>query len=298
MAHYLYKSIITATMLVSCYVNQTLSAEVYKYQNDQGKWVFTDKKPDETANFEKLNYKSNAAIKISPKTFITTDNNIAIINPFYIPIEVKFRDSNEQLFHHSTVAANSTKIIFHPDLDKSNYSYQWLRGDPNASHINTYYQTPFSSSFERVITQAFNGSFSHNSPGSQYAVDIALPVGTPIVAARAGVVIHVTDNYVLSGRSKYFLDKANRVEVLHDDGTYATYAHLSHSSVNVDIGDRVTIGTELGKSGSSGFSTGPHLHFVIRKNSAFNTISVPFQFSDSNGNPYTPITGVSILPNR
>jgi murein DD-endopeptidase MepM/ murein hydrolase activator NlpD len=288
----------TAIIIVSCYVNQTLSAEVYKYQNDQGKWVFTDKKPGDSANFEKLSYESNAATQISPKTYITTDNNIAIINPFYIPIEVKFRDSNEQLFHHSIVAPNSTKIIFKADVDRLNYSYQWLRGDPNASHTNTYYHTPFKLSFKRKITQAFNGSFSHNSPGSQYAVDIALPVGTPIVAARAGVVIHITDNYVLSGRSKYFLDKANRVEVLHDDGTYATYAHLLHSSVGVAIGDTVTIGTELGKSGSSGFSTGPHLHFVIRKNSVFNTISVPFQFSDSNGNPYTPTTGQYILPNR
>jgi murein DD-endopeptidase MepM/ murein hydrolase activator NlpD len=277
---------------------QALSADVYKYQNEQGKWVFTDKKPTTSAAAETISYETNIEEKNEPRTYITTDNNIEIRNPFYIPIEIKLRDENDELFYHSTVGANTTKTISRGGDYSPNYTYSWLRGDPSSTHASTHYQTPFKSSFKRKITQAFNGKFSHNSRGSRHAVDIALPVGTPIVAARAGAVIYTKDDYAFSGRSKYFLDKANRVEVLHDDGTYAVYAHLLQGTVKVDIGDTVSAGTELGKSGSSGFSTGPHLHFVIRKNNGFETVSVPFKLSDNNGQAYTPIAGYYIQANR
>jgi murein DD-endopeptidase MepM/ murein hydrolase activator NlpD len=111
-------------------------------------------------------------------------------------------------------------------------------------------------------------------------------------------VIYTKDDYIFSGQSTYFLDKANKVEVLHDDGTYAVYAHLLQSTIGVTIGDSVAVGAELGKSGSSGFSTGPHLHFVIRRNIGFKTVSVPFRFSDNNATPFTPTTGYYIQPNR
>jgi murein DD-endopeptidase MepM/ murein hydrolase activator NlpD len=295
---YFVKVIIATVISCLWQIPQALSADVYKYQNAQGKWVFTDKKPTASAAVETISYQTNIEEKNEPRTHITTDNNIEIRNPFYIPIEIKFRDENDQLFYHSTIAANSTKTISRGGDYSPKYTYSWLRGDPASAHGNMYYQTPFKSSFERKITQAFNGKFSHNSRGSRHAVDIALPVGTPIVAARAGAVIYTKDDYAFSGRSKYFLDKANRVEVLHNDGTYAVYAHLLQGTVNVDIGDTVSVGTELGKSGSSGFSTGPHLHFVIRKNNGFETVSVPFKFSDDNGQPYTPIAGYYIQANR
>lgn len=294
-----FVNLIIATVISGLWqMPQALSADVYKYQNEQGKWVFTDKKPTISTAAETIRYEANIEKKNEPRTYLTTDNNIEIRNPFYIPIEIKFRDENDELFYHSTVDANSTKTIARGGDYSPNYTYSWLRGAPSSAHANTHYQTPFKSSFKRKITQAFNGKFSHNNPGSRHAVDIALPVGTPIVAARAGVVIYTKDDYAFSGRSKYFLDKANRVEVLHDDGTYAVYAHLLQGTVKIDIGDTVSAGTELGKSGSSGFSTGPHLHFVIRKNNGFETVSVPFKLSDNNGQAYTPVAGYYIKANR
>ncbi len=65
----------------------------------------------------------------------------------------------------------------------------------------------------------------------------------------------------------------NFVSIRHDDGKVTFYGHLKNGSVRVSAGQRVSCGTVLGKVGSSGFSTGPHLHFEPRVN---NVGSDPF----------------------
>ncbi len=274
---------------------QATSANIYKYKNAQGKWVFTDKKPQQHTQSETLNYKSHAKERIKPIVFATDNGQIAVQNPFYAPVELQVhtRDNNTILYY-GTIAANSSQLIYQSDAPIPEFGYRWIIGDPKAHHLSSGYALPFLSSFEREISQAFNGNYSHTSKGSKYAVDIALPVGTPLVAARAGTVISTNDDYVFSGQAQYFLDKANKVEVLHDDGSYAVYAHLLQSSLAVKVGDKVQVGDVLGKSGSSGYSTGPHLHFVIRKNTGFNTVSVPFSFIDQQGQKFTPKAGMRL----
>ena len=133
------------------------------------------------------------------------------------------------------------------------------------------------------ISQGAGGDFSHNSPKGRYAVDIAMPVGTPIIAARAGTVLEVRNNQ--GGRLP---DPAgNHVRILHDDGTHGAYLHLKRGSVQVKTGQKVKAGTLLGRSGSSGRSTGPHLHFVVQKAYGDSMVSIPFRFSQP----------VSALPN-
>jgi murein DD-endopeptidase MepM/ murein hydrolase activator NlpD len=62
-----------------------------------------------------------------------------------------------------------------------------------------------------------------------------------------------------------YLDKANTVAIAHDDGTVAEYAHLSSGPAFVTVGQRVQAGDLLGHSGNSGYSSGPHLHFIVSK---------------------------------
>lgn len=91
--------------------------------------------------------------------------------------------------------------------------------------------------------------------------------GSPVVASKAGTVITVvtscSHNYPKSGRccgNGY----GNYVTIAHD-GTYSTvYGHLN--SVNVSVGDYVSQGQVIGTVGTTGFSTGYHLHFEVRKN--------------------------------
>ncbi len=102
-----------------------------------------------------------------------------------------------------------------------------------------------------------------------------MPEGTPIVAARAGMVVKVENDQ--SGRGKN--PSGNFVRILHDDGTMGVYLHLMQGSVNVREGQRVLAGTALARSGNTGNSTGPHLHFVVQRNVGLALESIPFDFA-------------------
>ncbi|MDF3198087.1 peptidoglycan DD-metalloendopeptidase family protein [Pseudomonas sp. 1912-s] len=125
------------------------------------------------------------------------------------------------------------------------------------------------------LTQGPNGTFSHSELKSRYAMDIAMPEGTPIIAAHAGVVLK-TEN-AQAGRSGD--PSGNFVRVQHDDGTQGVYLHLKQGSVSVREGQRVAVGSPLALSGNTGNSSGPHLHFVVQRTTALGLVSIPYEFN-------------------
>jgi murein DD-endopeptidase MepM/ murein hydrolase activator NlpD len=128
------------------------------------------------------------------------------------------------------------------------------------------YRLPFMEGQSYAITQAYGGKLSsHNNRENLYAVDFAMPIGTAVVAARAGTVIDATFRHHEGGYEVRFLDKANAVAIVHDDGTVAEYAHLSPGNEVVRVGQRVGAGDLIGYSGNTGYSSGPHLHFIVSK---------------------------------
>ena len=129
------------------------------------------------------------------------------------------------------------------------------------------------------LTQGANGKYSHFTPKGRYAVDIAMPEGTPIVAARAGTVVRVENEQ--SGRGDN--PSGNFVRILHDDGTMGVYLHLMRGSVTVREGQRVAAGNPIARSGNTGNSTGPHLHFVVQRNVGLAVESIPFEFAQPVG---------------
>jgi murein DD-endopeptidase MepM/ murein hydrolase activator NlpD len=100
-------------------------------------------------------------------------------------------------------------------------------------------------------------------------------VGTPIIAARAGTVVKVENSQ--SGRGSN--PSGNFVRILHDDGTMGVYLHLMQGSVVVQEGQRVSVGSSLARSGNTGNSTGPHLHFVVQRNTGLALESIPYEFA-------------------
>jgi len=77
----------------------------------------------------------------------------------------------------------------------------------------------------------------------------------------------------------------------------AVYAHLQPNSLRIRQGAMVRTGQWLANSGNTGYSSGPHLHFVIQLNAGMTLESMPFRFYAPNGNTTTPgkqmmITGV------
>ena len=83
-------------------------------------------------------------------------------------------------------------------------------------------------------------------------------------------------------REKYG-GRANFVRILHDDGTMGVYLHLKQGSVSVREGQRVKVGSPLALSGNTGNSSGPHLHFVVQRNSGAGLVSIPYQFNQPLG---------------
>ena len=181
-----------------------------------------------------------------------------------------------------------------PSSFRTNYS--WRLGDPNAVHDpEAHYRLPYPNRARFRISQALGGTMtSHNAPPSLYAVDVAMPEGTEVLAARSGHVVDIVDGFGEGAAAPEYLDKANYVRVLHDDGTWADYAHLLRGTVKVRVGDRVEAGAVLAQSGNSGFSSGPHLHFVVQKNNGDSDLSLPFTFYTRGRGAYTPQQGQAV----
>ncbi|MRJ18954.1 M23 family metallopeptidase [Pseudomonas haemolytica] len=125
------------------------------------------------------------------------------------------------------------------------------------------------------LTQGPNGSFSHTDAKSRYAMDIAMPEGTPVIAARAGVVVKIGNDQLGRGPDP----SGNFVRVQHDDGTQGVYLHLKQGSVSVRAGQRVAVGSPLALSGNTGNSSGPHLHFVVQRATEAGLVSIPYEFN-------------------
>lgn len=156
-------------------------------------------------------------------------------------------------------------------------------GDPRARPLDVEYRLPLQMRGWR-IDQGFGGSFSHADPQNRYALDLAAPIGTPVLAARDGVVMEVESDFARAGldRERY-AGRANLIRVLHEDGTMGVYAHLALDGVLVRAGQHVRAGQVIGRSGNTGFTTGPHLHFAVQVNRGMRLESIPFRMRGPQG---------------
>jgi hypothetical protein len=167
-------------------------------------------------------------------------------------------------------------------------------GDPRMRPRPYVYALPYPHGMTFAVLQGFHGDFSHRG-SNEYAVDFDCPVATPVLAARAGIVVAANANAQGSGTSTEFLDdrRANFVIILHGDGTLGEYMHLSPSGVEVAPGHSVRRGQELGLSGNTGFSSTPHLHFQVMTaaGDGITKRSFPFELAVAPGRASAPILG-------
>jgi murein DD-endopeptidase MepM/ murein hydrolase activator NlpD len=119
---------------------------------------------------------------------------------------------------------------------------------------------------------------------AKYAVDFSMPDGTELYAAREGVVVDVESRHRLGGASRKYAAYANFVVIEHSDGSTGEYYHLQQNRVFVRPGDNVKRGQLIGLSGSTGFTSVPHLHFAVYKALPDgDTQSLPFRFISATG---------------
>jgi murein DD-endopeptidase MepM/ murein hydrolase activator NlpD len=281
-----------------------LAQKLFKYQDANGVWVFTDRQPEgdqqyETSKLERSFEKPQ--IKLLRRE---TDQGVTLFaqNTFFAPVQLGFRITKAENVAASTprqglqmLPARGEAMLI--DVGKADpaapilfdYEYQFLPGDPKAEHRpERPYRFPYAKASTFAVSQAFPDTITHNDPSSQYAIDFVMPVGTHINAARGGVVIEIASDFFEAGvDAAKDGPRANVVRVLHDDGTMSLYGHLNWNSIRVVPGQRVERGEYIADSGNTGFSTGPHLHFVVQRNRGGAIVSIPVEFEGQGGGGVT-----------
>lgn len=285
-----------------------VAQKLYRYQDATGAWVYTDRRPGGEQSYEEEAVERRF---VRPEINLlqrSEENGVALFaqNTYFAPIQLAFRINAIENVAPSTPRRGLmvlpprseteivvvTKSVEDVEL-RFDTEFEYLPGEPGAEHHPSgLYRLPYALSSSVHVSQAFPDMKTHKDPASQHAIDFVMDIGTDVFAAREGVVIEVASDFFEAG-TNLAVDgpRANVVRVLHDDGTMALYVHLNWNSIRVVPGQRVSRGEYLAESGNTGFSSGPHLHFVVQRNRGGSLESVPLEFEGANGAPITVTSG-------
>jgi murein DD-endopeptidase MepM/ murein hydrolase activator NlpD len=294
--------VVIGCALAACVVAATAVAQqVYRYKDERGQWVYTDRPPEGQRPAETLSVGGGAAsprIAVQPRSSVGGVALVAV-NECRCTVEfgIKATDANgKEQSARAVVGPRSEQVLLEvpapPGTGEIRFDYGYVIGDPAATHQPPLpYRAPFAPARSFEVTQAPPDAITHRDAGSRNAIDIAMPVGTAVHAARDGLVINVAHKFFRGGTTQEVRDEANFVQVLHDDGTTAVYAHLQMNTVRVRPGQRVQRGEYIANSGNTGYSSGPHLHFVVLRNAGLRSESMPLTFAGPGGAVTSPRSG-------
>jgi len=297
-------------ILCAAVCGTVVAKHVYQYTDAQGVVHYTDVKPGEDIKEVKstlvhtdhqplIRLRQSGSDNDQTETFINSAGGpVSVEVAFEVAENVQAQPplpARVVLPAVSETAAIRISAINPKASFRYQLRYTYMPGDFRAEQSSdAHYRLPFPEVQRFPIAQAFGGEVSHLDKQNYYAVDIAMPEGTPVLAARDGVVMTVDNDFYGAGQdlSKYG-DRANNIRLVHNDGTMAVYAHLQLESARVSVGDHVRAGQQLALSGNTGFTRGPHLHFVVQRNADMDLIAVPFKFIGANGE-FVPERGMVV----
>jgi hypothetical protein len=235
------------------------------------------------------------------KVYFEKDNgkvHIYADNPMFCPVSLKLKvDKTNMLCEGGCpeIAVVPQKVVKHKlltltpeDTQKStkfSYSYKWMLGNITKTEFdkNHVYYLPFEKGKEYPLSQGYNGAQSHRN---ENAIDFSMPEGSGITAARDGIVIKVVQHNWNSCAEERCKEFNNTVTVYHSDGTFADYAHIKQNGSLVKEGDAIKAGQLIAKSGNTGWSSGPHLHFMVYRYNENGIQSLETKFKTAGGGVY------------
>lgn len=209
--------------------------------------------------------------------YVSNDNYC----PYYIELHPRV-DTVEFAPVHIFVAEPQTKdkrvIAYRKPVQvgKISHSASAYLGNPAQKPDSSYvYSLPYAPMTRHKIMQGYNGRFSHQN---QHALDFKMKEGTPIHATRGGVVVKVKQDSDKHGRTSAFAEHGNYIIIYHEDGTFAYYYHIPQNGSKVNVGEQVKQGQIIALSGNTGWTTSPHLHFVVKRTTEKGYKTIPTLF--------------------
>ena len=173
---------------------------------------------------------------------VTKNETLAgIASKYGVPVEILL-DVNDL----STSVLQAGQNIFIPGARLDTYSLKMALGE--------LFKCPITAKWRLSSPYGYRADPFTGVRKFHTGMDLAAPTGTPVKATLDGKVVAVSFNQVYG----------NYVIISHINGYQSLYAHLH--TTNVKVGQRLNQGEKLGLVGSTGYSTGPHLHFTVYKN--------------------------------
>ncbi len=198
-----------------------------------------------------LNRIESAQVELYGKELI-----LPTLPAMYLPEDAKtvLEKLTEALYRKSKI--DSVKISVYEGGSKRKilcFANGLFDGTIRAFFFKPYYRYPLQ---DGILTSGFGKRPSPftGRPSYHPGIDLAAPKGSPVMACAAGRVKEISYNKVYG----------NHIIIRHKDGKISLYGHLS--KVYASLNEKVKSGTIIGAVGSTGMSTGPHLHFEIREN--------------------------------
>lgn len=170
-----------------------------------------------------------------------------------------------------------------PEPRFNGYTIKELKGGDWENDSTYVYSLPYEVGERIYLAQAYNSSFSHKD---ELSLDFKMKPGTKIHAGRNGQVVAIKEDSNEGGLKDKYLSKGNHIIIQHDDGSYGGYWHLQQNGALVEEGDIVERGQLIGKSGHTGYSAFPHLHFWVYKFVDGKKVTIPTRFETEYGVKY------------
>lgn len=233
--------------------------------------------------------------------FVFYADNIELV-PYTVQInfqELKnlASDANKESFVITIPARTSNLRILkllkkNPDKGTSfDFNFLYAIGDLALAPDEDFpYWLPYKHGKRVRVGQGNNGSGTHRGIN---AIDFNLDIGDSIYAARSGLVVEVKEDSDIGGNGPKYEPYGNFIKVYHEDGTLGSYVHLVKNGSLVEKGDQINQGQFIGISGNTGWSSGPHLHFMVAQNRDFKNFTLPIKFLNYEEQLFIPLESKS-----